>query len=215
MIFDEIFVKRDYTRHFDVETGDRVVDIGANAGLFAAYAVTRGCARVVCAEPFSANVRTIESNVERNGLTNVTVEQAAITDQVGKTRLYVTSQDSGGNHVFPDGVVESEDLSEEVATMTLSDLLERQAMTGVDFLKLDCEGSEGLILREVSDSLLSSIDRIAIEFHDNVSPLKHYEIVRRLRSVGSRTWMQVEGESEFGYIWARRVGDSHLPTAAA
>ena len=204
-IFDEIFIDRVYARHFDIARGDTVVDIGANAGVFAAYSVLRGCDRVICAEPFSSNVAAIEQNVARNGFDNVEIEQAAIAAERGTARLYITEGDSGGNLLFDHHAGGPLEEFVEVPTLTLPDLLEAHAVASVDFLKMDCEGSEGLILANLEPSALRPVRRVAMEFHDNVSALRHDELARRLEAAGFRTWVEADAKSDFGYVWAENT----------
>jgi FkbM family methyltransferase len=204
-IFDEIFLQRDYTRYFDVEPGDVVVDVGANVGIFAAYALNRGCRRVVCVEPLPANIEAIEQNAARNGFENLVIEKGALDGRRGTAKLYVTDEDSGGNLLFDHNVDGQLQTYVEVPTLTLDDLFERHDLDGVDFLKLDCEGSEGLVFADPPRDRMSRVRRIAMEFHDSVSPLNHEEIVARLEGLGFRTWVD-DGGSGFGYIWAERAG---------
>lgn len=205
-IFDEIFLQRHYTRYFDVEGGDVVVDIGANAGIFAAYAVNRGCGRVVCVEPLPTNIEAIEQNAARNGIKNLAIEKAAVDARRGTAKLYVTEEDSGGNQLFDfndDGQLQT---YIEVQTLTLDDLFEKHGLETVDFLKLDCEGAEGLIFTDPPGDRMSRVRRIAMEFHDSVSPLSHEDIAAGLEGLGFTTRVENEAGSGYGYIWAQRSG---------
>lgn len=204
-IFDEIFLQRHYTRYFDVEPGDVVVDIGANSGIFAAYAVSRRCQRVICVEPLPTNIEALERNAARNGIENIAIEKAAVDSRRGTAKLFITEEDSGGNQLFEyndDGRLQK---YIEVPTVTLDDLFEKHELEAVDFLKLDCEGAEGLIFADPPRDRMSQVARIAMEFHDPVSPLAHEEITARLEGMGFATRVEDEARSGYGYIWAERA----------
>ena len=74
----------------------------------------------------------------------------------------------------------------------------------IDFLKLDCEGAEGSILTSTPGEHLKRIRKIAMEFHDNVSQLKHDEIQRLLADAGFVTTLNWNGRSPFGYLYGKR-----------
>ena len=82
----------------------------------------------------------------------------------------------------------------------------------VDFLKMDCEGSEGAILLSTPADYLKRIGRLAIEFHDNVSAVAHDQIQALLEQHGFRTALRWDGASPFGFLYARQNGvarDAH------
>jgi hypothetical protein len=75
----------------------------------------------------------------------------------------------------------------------------------IDYLKIDCEGSEGTIFECLSEDDLRRVRKIGMEFHDNLSSLNHDEIEDRLLSAGFKTQVEWDGKSPFGYIYAKRL----------
>lgn len=69
---------------------------------------------------------------------------------------------------------------------------------------MDCEGSEGSILMSTPMHYLKRIRKISLEFHDNVSSLKHNDIQKLLGEAGFVTKLNWNGESPFGYIYGKR-----------
>jgi len=80
-------------------------------------------------------------------------------------------------------------------------IFEENKLDKIDFLKLDCEGSEGSILLSTPKPYLQRIAKIAIEFHDNVSQLNHQEIRELLEDVGFTTELSWDEISPFGYLY--------------
>jgi FkbM family methyltransferase len=202
-IFDEIFLKNHYSRYFDVEPGDVVVDVGGNVGMFLAYAEYRRCARVIVAEPSRENAEAIQDNITRNAVDNATLERVAISTGPGTVALWVDPLDSGG-HTITDAGSSGRAESEEVSTVSFGELLAKHGIEAVDFLKMDCEGAEGMIFEGLKPEELARIRKVAIEFHDEASTLSHTQIDALLRDAGFTTWVESTPGSPYGYIWAQR-----------
>jgi hypothetical protein len=82
----------------------------------------------------------------------------------------------------------------------------------VNYLKIDCEGSEYEIVRSMDAAHWSRIERVVIEYHDYGRDRKHGELVEVLRQNGfdvevMRPWptyiVACLG-ARIGMIWARR-----------
>lgn len=165
-LFHEIWVREIYgPPGYEIRAGESVVDVGANIGVFAAYAATRAPGvRVFAYEPFPGNAEWLRRNVAESGLANVTVRQQAVAGGRGARVL----------HVFPESwivhslVLEDERATEEVTVdcVTLDDVLEENGIGLCDLLKLDCEGSEYEILQGCSPQALARVRRIVGEYHN-------------------------------------------------
>ena len=82
--------------------------------------------------------------------------------------------------------------------------MDQNGLDHIDFLKLDCEGGEGYILLSTPLDYLKRIRKIAMEFHDTLSPLKHEEMDRILVDAGFKTSLVWDGAESSGYLFARR-----------
>ncbi len=183
-----------------VQPGDIVLDIGANVGIFSVYAAQRGAAQIFAYEPLPDNAVLIKNNLALNAISQAKVVQAAVSDKIGTAKLYLGHLDVG-NLLFDHNSVGKLETSIKVETVTLEHILKLHKLTHVDFLKLDCEGSEGAILLNTPKAVWKKIDKIALEFHDNVSALSHGEIVAKLEKLGYATKL-ISNASDFGYIYA-------------
>ncbi|HEY4383061.1 MAG TPA: hypothetical protein VGN34_01115, partial [Ktedonobacteraceae bacterium] len=68
-----------------------------------------------------------------------------------------------------------------------------------------CEGSEGEILASTPVPYLRKIRKIALEFHDHLSPFSHTHLQKFLEGAGLTTRLQWNGHSSRGYIYAWRA----------
>lgn len=197
-VTDDVYGRRVYSPPgFEVRAGYVVVDIGANIGAFSIYAA-KHAAQVHAVEPTPENAAALRGNVDRAGLSNVTTHEVAIADQEGTVRLYLTGT-NGSNLLFDHGIEGKYAEYVEVPSTTLRAFLDEQEIATVDLLKIDCEGAEGLLLPTAP---LDRVRRIALEYHDNVSPLDHTEIAELLKAAGFD--VTVTNSTPFGYVYATR-----------
>ena len=203
-ITDDIFFKQVYTHGpVQVEAGDVVVDIGANVGVFSLYAAARTNQRVLSYEPYPENYEFLLCNLRDNRVAHVDTRQAAVTDILGVAQLYIAPR-SGGHLMFDHGIKGKLTETVEVPSVTLPSILENETLERIDFLKMDCEGSEGMILRSTPPEMLRRIRKIAMEYHDNVSPLSHEEMQQLLQRNGFQTALRGKEDSPFGMLYAWR-----------
>lgn len=189
--------------NFPIKNNDIVVDIGANIGVFTLFAASRTQNTVYAFEPFPKNVEYFNRNINKNGLHNVIIHSVAVSDKIGSAKLFL-SEISGGHLLFDHNIKGKLEKYTEVPTITLQKIMDDNNLEKIDFLKLDCEGSEGAILASTPRDYLKRIGNIAMEFHDNVSPLKHDDIKRLLEEAGFVTKLNWSGKSPFGYLYGTR-----------
>jgi len=204
-ITEEVFVKKVYTPSgFEIHPNDVVVDIGANVGVFSLFAACRTRNAIYAFEPFPESVEFLRKNIRANAISNITVDCCAVSNKNATEKLYLT-EITGGHLLFDHNIRGVLGSYIEVPAKTLERAMKDQSIEHVDFLKLDCEGAEGQILEAASRACLETIDRIAMEFHDNVSLLNHVQIGQLLEDAGFRCWLEWSGTSPFGYLYAKRL----------
>ncbi len=187
----------------ELRSDDQVVDVGANIGAFAVFAAQRTKGRVLAVEPHPGNAAALRRNLRANGALHAEVAECAVANERGTMPLFLGR--SGTTHqLFAAGKDAGEGESVDVRVTTLPELLAEHGFGRVDFLKLDCEGAEGLILPALPDSLLAEIRTIALEFHDDVSPLPHDALAKLLDQKGFNTSVAWDGRSANGMLFASR-----------
>lgn len=167
-----------YERDYDVagcplRKDDVVVDVGANHGFFTCYAAQRG-ARVYAFEPNPKTFEFLKKNIARNGFVNrVNAQCTAVSDFDGETELQCYSHHDGWETISPerDQAVsclfkQKEGLPVKVGR--LSSLIPSEG--NIRLLKLDCEGAELAILKDLKS--IERFDSLAIEFHAGAYPIE-------------------------------------------
>ena len=139
-----------------------VIDIGANIGyysLLAAKLVGKN-GKVYAFEPETANYKMLLKNVEINGYTNIVSEQKALSNKNGKTELFLSKVNSGEPSICKKNI-SADDGFVEVETIRLDDVIKD---THIDFIKMDVQGAEGLVLDGAENILRNNNLKIMMEF---------------------------------------------------
>ncbi len=174
-MFGETWYDGDYdVAGCPVRKNDIVVDIGANQGFFTCYAAQMG-ARVFAFEPNPETFEVFERNVSRNGFGDrVFAQRVAVADFEGETDLICSSFLGGGADTINPSHGEAVTLNGRlgrrlpVRTARLSSFIPSD--TRVRLLKIDCEGAELAILKDLTSP--EQFDSMAIEFHPDAYPME-------------------------------------------
>jgi FkbM family methyltransferase len=124
-----------------VKEGDTVIDIGANIGYFTVLLanLVGPEGKVYAFEPDPRNFALLQRTIERNGWTNVILEQKAVSNKAGEFVLYQTREWTA-NTLTP-----SEHFSTaNVQVVALDDFLPDEH--NISFIKMDMDGSEPLAI---------------------------------------------------------------------
>jgi FkbM family methyltransferase len=201
----EVFIKNIYLPNYlSIGANDIVVDIGANIGLFSIFAAKFTRNKIYAIEPYPENVKYLKENITLNNFqNNIKIYPVAISDYNGIKKLYL-SEISGGHLLFDHNISGSLVDYIKVKTKTLQQIIDENSLEKIDYLKMDCEGSEGHILKSTPQKYLQKIRSIVLEFHNNVSILNHYQIINLLSDSGYKCNLNWDNKSEFGYIFATR-----------
>lgn len=203
-IFNEIFIKKVYEfEDIIIEENDVIFDIGGNIGLFALYASRFKGTKVFSFEPHPENYQNLVKNIKENAITNIYDFNFAIGSQV-EERVLIKGINSGTHKLanFRNDLDNTE--GTKVSTVTTESIMLEHKIDKIDFMKIDCEGAEGEIIKSLELQVLKKIKKMIIEFHDNQSILNHTEICEVLESAGFFVKMKKSGDDSSGYIYAKQ-----------
>jgi len=149
-----------------IKKGMRVVDIGAHIGYFTIIfsKLVGGGGKVYAFEPEPYNYKLLVKNIELNNLSNsnIVLECCALSDKKGVVKLFLDKSNLG-NVSMAKGNIPTVDLGKEVEveTVTLDDYLQDQK---VDFIKMDIQGAEGLVIDGAKEVFTKNKLKLLIEF---------------------------------------------------
>ncbi len=191
--------------------GSILWDVGANIGLYSIYAAKARHCQVYAFEPSVFNVELLARNINLNSLQEtVTIIPVPLIDKVGISAFKMTSTAWGGalstfredyNHfgqplksVFE---YRSPGLSMSAAVATLG-------IPAPDYLKIDVDGIEHLVLRGGTD-ILNGVKSVLIEIDDNFTEQAE-ETTRLLGAAGLTLTRKSDPAlpTIFNQLWIRR-----------
>ncbi|HMK76735.1 MAG TPA: FkbM family methyltransferase [Thermodesulfobacteriota bacterium] len=193
------FVKKNYTKDFIPITKDSiVVDVGAHIGSFSIM-VARSAYKVLAFEPEPTNYQMLKKNVGLNHLENMSIFEMAVSGRSGYQDIYTYQGGSSADYsLYKRGITNIK--AGRIPTISVEDIFKREDLPRIDFLKLDCEGAEHDILRNISFETAAKIMGMAMETH--TVPLEFsIDIPLRLKELG----FEIKMNSSGGYIYARRT----------
>lgn len=168
ILFREIFCESCYepVPEFRPSADATIVDVGANMGVFtcrAAKLAPKG--RVIAVEPLSCYTAVLQNNIARNRMENVSIWPAALSHKPGTASLSYWYTATGEPKCTPDVPPSATRAVEKVNAVTLKQVFEREEIRHCDLLKMDIEGGEYQALLGAPPTLLTKIQRIAMEWH--------------------------------------------------
>jgi FkbM family methyltransferase len=182
----EIWFENSYfpSNFYTPQSEDVIVDVGANIGIFTIQAAQiNPKARIAAFEPFPENFECLSRNIINFGLKNVALHTHAVSSNY-EQGLIVETGDRSLDHQL---IKESEKTSEMVKctlvnVIPLEGIFDIIDTEKISLLKVDIEGAEQDVFESTSENTLNRIDRIAIEYHDNLRPGTLTLITKKLTS---------------------------------
>jgi FkbM family methyltransferase len=156
-----------------IPSGSVMWDIGANVGLYTCYAASvKGC-RVIAFEPSVLNLELLAKNVYLNNVVeSVTIVPLPLTDRLSFNTLNMTSMELGGamstfkETYGHDGLPLNALLRVPTIGLTMVDMVELLKIPMPEYIKMDVDGVEHLILG-AGGLVLQNAKEILVEINDN------------------------------------------------
>jgi FkbM family methyltransferase len=155
------------------------IDIGANVGGFCLHAHNR-FEKIYAFEPLRENFLVLNELLKQTDITNVEAFNNAVHSKSGKTLNLVKGSTgcSGDVSCYENFDQKDDNFSGICETISLSDILDVLEIEHVDYLKIDCEGSEYDIFENFED--FSKISLIVMEMHGVLDQTKKQDLLEKL-----------------------------------
>ena len=141
---------------------DVCLDAGANIGYYVFLEAKITNSTIYAFEPDPRNIKLLKKGIIKNGFKNIEVFEKAISNKLGKERLYLSNQTNVSS------MVKHEDFNGkivEVETETIDNFCKNKK---IDFIRMDVEGFEYEIFQGMENLIKSKKPlKIMVEFHSN------------------------------------------------
>ena len=201
-----------------IPKGSILWDVGANIGLYSVYAGKKGNCRVWAFEPSVFNLELLARNIFENELTNqVCIVPVALSDRLGSNQMHMTKTEWGGalstfgQDFGWDGKMIRQIFEFQTIGLSMEDAKQRLVIPQPDYIKMDVDGLEHMILKGGRD-VLRGIKGILIEvnddFHEQAEQCQHLlsgaGLVLKAKRHSEMIAASTQGfQNSYNQIWAR------------
>lgn len=162
--YREIFVSRIYEVRLQTDS-PIIIDCGSNIGMSILYfKMMYPDARIIGFEPHPMVYDVLVQNIERNALPSVTVHHRALAAEPGTLEFFINADDPSALNM---GLFANQRWSRAITVE--ADVLSKHIDGEVDLLKLDIEGAEEMVLKELARAdKLRLVHHIVCEYHHHI-----------------------------------------------
>lgn len=167
-LYREIFIEGHYFFETDFKK-PFIIDCGANMGLATIYFKwLYPCAEILAFEPDNMVCEILKTNVDSNQLRDVTIINKACFGIEGNVQLFYDAQN---RDYVTMSLKEQRFTKNKCAKSAEAVLLSGYVNKKVDFLKMDIEGVEDVVLEDLySRDKLKLVREMIIEYHHHIDP---------------------------------------------
>ena len=148
-------------------------DIGANIGLYSCYAAKRSDCQVYAFEPSVFNLELLSKNVDVNYLSEkITIIPFPLSENIELKPFHMSLTEWGGalsnfgESIDYDGLPTQSVLKYKTIGMSIDNCINILNFVKPDYIKIDVDGIEHLILKGAKDAL-KNVESLLVEVNDN------------------------------------------------
>jgi FkbM family methyltransferase len=173
-----------------LQPGQKVIDIGANYGVYTLPMAQKvgASGHVWAFEPASSTAQFLAQGIAANSFGHVTLEQKAVSSAPGSAQLalHVHSELRSIVHGAP-----PPGGSEEVSLVTLDDCMDRSRWQDIDLIKIDAEGEEANIVQGGRRFFANLAPLVQYELKNATS--MNFELIRDFAAIGYNSYRLLPG----------------------
>jgi len=200
-VFNEIIGHKVYHNDFvNVEENDTIIDIGFNYGLFSMVSLKNNPKKIIAFEP---NPKLVLNYQKFFNHEKIELHQKAVSNKEGLV-TFKENNDPGMSTLLSDINTHNVNNTYEVELCNFYKFIQKNNIDYIDYLKVDCEGSEYNIFESIPKKYLSTkIKKIALEFHHKFEDEKVQNLYNKILDCGFETKVVHDGSS-LGMIYAKK-----------
>jgi len=203
----EIFVNHDYKLADKViaSAQNAILDVGAHFGAFAVYCrALNPKVPIYCFEPEKENFKAFKNTAKINHFKNIIINNSAIGTKDGMAELKLSVDTHNHSLLINPENINPETPTQKVNVSTLDHVIKKYELTKIDLLKLDCEGAEFAIIKNLDKETFTKINNIIMEYHD-FDNNRHNDLKNILISRGYKVEdYPSHFQDNLGFLWCQR-----------
>ena len=168
----EIFLDQAYGTNFN---NKNIIDVGMSNGDSSIYFAKGGAKRVIGIEPDNRSFRLAGENIRASKVEDrVTILNKAVSKTGENIKLIVYDRKPNANSIDQGNMVKLEDTRHEeiVGSLRLQDIIDMFDGEQIYLMKMDCEGCEYSVLKNLDTNSYGKIESIIMEYHNGLQFLK-------------------------------------------
>ncbi len=159
-----------------LDSGDTVIDLGANIGLFSSVAASKGC-KIYAFEPFPQVINYL-CDLSQVYPEQITIVPEGASDCAGSTNMFIFNENTSNSIVFSSKSEVSAAKTITIPTTTIDQFINDNKIEKIDFIKADIEGSERLMLKGAVETLKKFAPKLSLcTYHVKDDPLIMEELI--------------------------------------
>jgi FkbM family methyltransferase len=165
-----------------VHDGFVAIDVGAHLGYYALILsrIVGSNGRVIAFEPIPSNFRILSDNIELNHCNNIQAVNKAVSDRSGQFEGTLPTESTLPSSFT---LLKNEGANKiRVEAVSLDDFL-KDWDRPVDFIEIDVEGAEGLVIEGARKTIESCHPILLVEIHHFGERLESSEVPRQLEEL--------------------------------
>jgi len=173
-LYIEIFLIQEY-RFKSKKKMPVILDCGAHIGLASLYFKHKyPAAKILAFEPMPKNAQFFSQNIKSNNLKGVKLTAAALGRKNGTVFFYTSGKHdpSWGNSLVRENIHTDTIQKIKVTVAKLSPYITKK----IDFMKMDIEGAEADVLREIGPKI-QKVQEMVIEIHNQSGTTTTFDFV--------------------------------------
>jgi FkbM family methyltransferase len=196
-----------FVRHL-LQPGQKVIDIGANYGVYTLPMArkVRANGHVWAFEPASTTAHFLAQGIAANGFTNVTLEQKAMSSAPGTAQLAMHTH-AELRSIVHEAVPPGD--SENVSLVSLDECMDRYCWRDIDLIKIDAEGEEVNIVKGGHRFFKHLGPLVQYELRKDATDM-NFDLVRDFAAVGYDSYRLLPGLSILVPFDAELPSDPYL-----
>jgi FkbM family methyltransferase len=174
-----------------LQRGDVILDVGGNIGDYCKTfsEITGNTGHVYTFEPVPPTIKTLGETLGKRGSSNVTLVPKAVSNAQGQIEIHMPGEDHARPAIL---LSERESWGQSVQVksypceaITLDSFVSGQGLERVDFVKVDVEGAEHLVLAGAKNLLMEQSPILFFEMWDSymrdfgTTPATFYKLLRQ------------------------------------